>query len=69
MHGGEACLQHFVLRFLLFWHGSVSWDYPAFFNVAAEYLFLRKVGGGYIFLHRMLMEYFEALSHTQKHNR
>jgi hypothetical protein len=24
-------------------------------------IFLRKVGGGYIFIHRMLMEYFAAL--------
>ncbi len=26
-----------------------------------ERLFLRKVGGGYIFLHRMLLEYFATL--------
>jgi hypothetical protein len=26
-----------------------------------ERLFLRKVGGGYIFTHRMLLEYFASL--------
>jgi len=28
---------------------------------ATDRIFLRKVGGGYIFIHRMLMEYFAAL--------
>jgi hypothetical protein len=28
---------------------------------AAKRIFLRKVGGGYIFIHRMSMEYFVAL--------
>ena len=30
-------------------------------HYAADRIFLRKVGGGYIFIHRMLMEYFAAL--------
>jgi len=29
-------------------------------DYAAERILLRKVGGGYIFTHRMLMEYFAA---------
>jgi len=29
--------------------------------MAADRIFLRKVGGGYIFIHRMVMEYFAAL--------
>ncbi len=28
---------------------------------ATDRIFLRKVGGGYIFIHRVLMEYFAAL--------
>jgi len=28
------------------------------FHAAAERIFLRKVGGGYIFVHRTLLEYF-----------
>ena len=32
-----------------------------FFDRAADRIYLRKVGGGYIFIHRMLMRYFAAL--------
>jgi hypothetical protein len=33
----------------------------AFLDEAAERLLLRKVGGGYIFVHRLLLEYFASL--------
>ena len=59
--GGKACLQHFALRFLLVWNGSAPWSYPAFLDSAVDRLFLRKVGGGYVFIHRMLLEYFAGL--------
>jgi hypothetical protein len=59
--GGFACLQHFVLRFLLWHNGSAPWNYARFLDYAAERILLRKVGGGYIFVHRLLMEYFAAL--------
>jgi len=36
------------------------WDYAKFLDYAAERILLRKVGGGYIFIHRMLLEYFAA---------
>lgn len=65
--GGEVCLKHFVLRFLFFWNGSMPWNYPTFLDVAADYLFLRKIGGGYIFVHRMLMEYFASLHISSEH--
>ena len=32
-----------------------------FLNYAADLIFLRKVGGGYIFVHRLLQEYFASL--------
>jgi hypothetical protein len=35
-------------------------DYVRFLDAAAERLLLRKVGGGYAFIHRMLLEYFAA---------
>ena len=31
-----------------------------FLNYCTDRIFLRQVGGGYIFIHRMLMEYFAA---------
>jgi hypothetical protein len=57
--GGRACLQHLVLRLLLVFNGSAPRNYVKFLDYAAERILLRKVGG-YIFIHRMLMEYFAA---------
>jgi len=39
--------------------------YSAFLDYCAERIFLRKVGGGYIFVHRLLMEYFASLEASQ----
>ena len=37
-------------------------NYARFLDYAAEELtFLQKVGGGYIFVHRYLLEYFAAM--------
>ncbi len=58
--GGEACLKHFVLRLRLIRNGSTPWNYVRFLDHAAERILLRKVGGGYAFLHRMLLDYFAA---------
>ncbi len=56
--GGAAYVQHFVLRFLLWVARAVPFNYARFLDYAAERIFLRKVGGGYIFVHRLLLEYF-----------
>lgn len=63
-NGGSHCLDHYVLRFLLWCNGYAPWNYIRFLDHAAERVFLRKVGGGYIFTHRLLMEYFAALQPT-----
>lgn len=38
--------------------------YAAFLDYAADCLFLRKVGGGYMFIHRMLLDYFASLGNA-----
>jgi len=58
--GGDACLSHVVLRLWLIRNGSTPRNYVRFLDHAAERILLRKVGGGYVFLHRMLLEYFAA---------
>ena len=58
--GGQACLMHLALRLWLVLDGSIPWNYVKFLDYAAERILLRKVGGGYIFIHRMLLEYFAA---------
>jgi hypothetical protein len=60
--GGLFSLRNFVMR-LSFWiNGQAPLDYARFLDWAAERLFLRKVGGGYVFTHRMLTEYFAELT-------
>jgi DNA polymerase III delta prime subunit len=59
--GGFACIQHFLLRWLLVVEDSIPWNYARFLDYAADRIFLQKVGGGYIFIHRMLMEHFAQM--------
>jgi hypothetical protein len=58
--GGHASLKHVVLRLWLIRNGSTPWNYVRFLDYAADRILLRKVGGGYVFLHRMLMDWFAA---------
>ena len=54
-------IQHFVLRTLLWGFGNFPFQIVPFLNHAAALIFLRKVGGGYIFVHRLLQEHFAAM--------
>ncbi len=65
-YGGAAYVQHFVLRFLLWCARSIPLNYPRFLDYAAERILLRKVGGGYIFIHRLLLEYFASLEEEKQ---
>ncbi len=56
--GGEACIKHGILRLLLWRSGVMPWNYARFLDWATERIFLQKVGGGYIFVHRLLLEHF-----------
>jgi DNA polymerase III delta prime subunit len=64
-YGGAAYVQHFVLRFLLWCARLVPFNYARFLDYATERVLLRKVGGGYIFIHRLLLEYFASLEEKQ----
>jgi len=56
--GGEACIKHLLLRIMLWRNGAIAWNYAAFLDWGVERIFLQKVGGGYIFVHRLLLEHF-----------
>jgi hypothetical protein len=60
-YGLSAFVQHFVLRIFLWRTNGLPWNLIPFLDEAAERLFLRKVGGSYIFVHRLLLEYFATL--------
>jgi|GEM_PF-872338 DNA-binding SARP family transcriptional activator len=55
--GGLACLQHAVLRLLLWRAGLVPLRLVRFLEHAASLLLLRKVGSGYMFMHGLLQEH------------
>jgi len=58
--GAHACLQHLMLRWLLWRNGCAPWHVVRFLEFAVERIFVRRVGGGYAFVHRELLEYFAA---------
>lgn len=60
--GGDALTKHSLLRLSWWWQGYIPWNYARFLDYCHDHLFLRKVGGGYIFIHRMLMEHFANMT-------
>lgn len=58
--GGAVVLLHIALRFQLTLSRILPWNLARFLDHAAEHILLRKVGGGYIFIHRMLLEHFAS---------
>jgi hypothetical protein len=58
---GRVCIQHFNLRVVLYFSRNIPWNYARFLDYASEHIFLQKVGGGYIFIHRLLLEHFAQM--------
>ena len=61
---GAACLQHFTLRFILWCNELAPWNYARFLSYAVDRHFLQNVGGGFIFVHRLLMEHLARMEQT-----
>ena len=61
LNGGIACIEHYMLRLYLWRAGCIPWKYSRFLDFADERILLRKLGGGYMFDHRLLLEYFASL--------
>ncbi len=59
--GGNSVLKHFIIRLLSWYSGIAPWNYARFLGYCASVGIMRKVGGGYIFAHRYVMEYFADL--------
>lgn len=59
--GGTACIVHLSLRLVFYGSGVMPWNYARFLDYAVDRILLQKVGGGYIFIHRLLMEHFAAM--------
>jgi hypothetical protein len=50
--------KHYLVRLLLSVKNRVPWRFVQFLDYSANLVLLLKVGGGYIYMHRMLQEYF-----------
>ena len=57
-YGGIEILHHAVLRTLLRLEGNTPPCYTDFLDHVVDLIFLRRVGGSYIFFHQLLHEYF-----------
>jgi tetratricopeptide (TPR) repeat protein len=65
-YGGLDVIQHFTLRLVLYLTDQTPANYSSFLDYATERVFLRKVGGGYIFIHRLLLEHFAGLENAEE---
>lgn len=57
-YGGFACIQHFILRLILYSQGYIPWNYAQFLKDCTELMFIQRVGGRYLFIHEMLRDHF-----------
>jgi hypothetical protein len=66
----RAVIRHYVLRSILFHYQQIPRDFVRLLDYAVRLIILRRVGDGYIFVHRYLMEYFAGLENPgqQTHN-
>jgi len=57
-YGGLDVIQHYTLRLILVIQGHTHPHYAQFLDYAVDRIILQKVGGGYRFIHRLLLEHF-----------
>jgi DNA polymerase III delta prime subunit len=60
-YGGFSLLQHVTLRLILIAQRRIPWRLAQIANQAEDLAFLRRVGTGYIFIHRLVLEHFASL--------
>jgi len=58
---GSALINYYTLRFILARSNLLPWRLVPFLDHCVDLIFLRRVGGGYIFVHRLLMEHFAEM--------
>lgn len=65
-YGGLDVIQHYTLRLILVIQGHTPANYARFLDYAVDRIFLQKVGGGYRFIHRLLLEHFAEMGEVKK---
>jgi len=52
-----SCLQHFILRVMLWYNGSIPWNYDRFLRHVMQRMLMQHMGGRYHFNSRLLRDY------------
>ncbi len=63
--GGGAVMQHYILRLMLYLEGLTPLNVVRFVEHGNRLILLRKAGGSFYFIHRLLLEHF-ALKYRSK---
>lgn len=67
-YGVFTLIQHFSLRYVFTKNEFLPKQLIPFLDYAVDLIFLRRVGGSYIFVHRLLMEHFAEM-YIEKENK
>ncbi len=59
-NGGVVCIQHYLLRFLLYRANTLPWSTIRMLDDAVNHKLLYNVGGGYRFIHELFLNYFAS---------
>ncbi len=65
LNGGHFCIQHLVLRIILWYKNYTPWNFISFLNFSVKCSVMYKIGGGYKFRHGLFMDYFAELDSTE----
>jgi hypothetical protein len=55
--GGMMVWRHYLIRFLLYKSGVFPWRIIPFLEEAKMRILMKRIGGGYSFIHRLLLDY------------
>lgn len=66
--GLQACLQQTVLRIFLMIRYGIPWNISAFCDECADCGVPRRVGGSWMFVHRLLLEHLASQYETEHEN-
>lgn len=66
--GGYPATRQFVLRLFLWRTGALPFKWLPVLEGATQGLLLRRVGGGYVFAHPLLLDYFARLEQPPESN-
>jgi hypothetical protein len=62
LFGLGNAVKHYLVRLVLWYKRRIPWRLTALLNDSARLILMRKVGGGYIYVHRMLQDYLMTAS-------